>query len=135
MDDDVALLAADDLIAPAGVGHNGNLVAHGAGGNKHRCLLAHQLGGHLFQLSHGGVVPVYIVAHNGGVHGIAHFLGGLGDCIAANINITHGKTHSFIISVQTDIKNGRRAKARRPFAVDPVILLVRISETAQGYAL
>lgn len=63
MDNDVGVFAADYLIAPAGMSHDGDLVPHGAGGNEHRRFLAQGSGGQFFQLPHRRVVPIYIVAH------------------------------------------------------------------------
>ena len=91
MDHDMAQFAADDLITPAGMGHDGNLIAHGARRYKHGSFLTDQLGSQFFQFQHGGVITVYIVADHSSIHGIPHLLCGLSDRITADINITHWK--------------------------------------------
>ena len=59
-----------------GVHADGNLVAHGAGRDKQRCLAAKDLRGAGFQAIDGGVFAVNVVAHFGCSHGGAHGRGG-----------------------------------------------------------
>ena len=88
VDQDVGVAAADDGVPPPGVGHDGQLVAHGAGGDKKGGFLAGKLRRQLLQAVDGGVVTIDIVPHRGLGHGPAHLRGGLGDGVAADIDDT-----------------------------------------------
>ena len=74
---------ADDFLAVLGVEADGDLVAHGAGGDEDRGLSAEDRGGLLLEPVDGGVFAVDVVANFGCGHGLAHGWGGLGDGVAA----------------------------------------------------
>ncbi len=89
--EDVGAGLADDLLAVLGVDADGDLVAHGAGGDEDGGLFAEDGGGRLFELIDGGVFAVDVVADLGGGHGLAHGGGGAGDGVAAEVDeVGHG---------------------------------------------
>jgi hypothetical protein len=65
---------------------DGNLVAHGAGGNEDRGLAAKDLGGAGFQAIDRWIFSVHVVADFGGGHGTPHFITGQSYSIAAKVN-------------------------------------------------
>ncbi len=77
---------ADDLLAGLGVNADGDLVAHGAGGNEEGGFPAEDLGGAGFEAVDGGVFGVHIVADLGLGHGGAHGGSGLGDGVTAQVD-------------------------------------------------
>jgi hypothetical protein len=76
----------EHLVARAGVHLHRDLVAHGAGRQVDRGLLAEQLGHHLLQQGHGGVLALLLVADLGLAHEAAHLGGGLGQGVAEEID-------------------------------------------------
>ena len=74
---------ANHLLAVLGMEFDGDGVAHGAGGHKECGFLAGDERGAAFELIHGGVFAVDVVAHFGVRHGLAHLRGGLGDGVTA----------------------------------------------------
>ena len=74
---------ADHLLAVLRVQANGDLVSHGAGGNKDRGRFAEDLGGIFFETVDGGVFAVDVVADLGRGHGLAHCWGWPGDGVAS----------------------------------------------------
>src|SRR5579859_2208270 len=83
---DVAALFADDLVSRAGVDLDGDLVTHGAAGNKDGGLAPEKLRSALLKAIDGWIFAVNIVADLGLSHGTAHLCRGLGHCIAAQID-------------------------------------------------
>src|SRR3984885_4527829 len=69
-----------------GVHADGDLVAHGAGGNKQRRLAAKDLRGACFQKVDGGVFSVNIVPYLSCGHGGAHRWGGASDGVATQVD-------------------------------------------------
>ena len=70
-------------------------VAHGAGGQKQRRLLAKHLRDALFQSSDGGILAVNVVADLGLGHGAPHGGSRFGYGIAAQIDHTNSANTSF----------------------------------------
>jgi len=84
--ENVGAVLQEDLVPVAGLGAQGELVAHGSAGNEKGGFLAQQAR-HLFlQPVHGGVVTEDIVSHLGRGHGLAHTLVRPGHRIAAHID-------------------------------------------------
>ena len=77
---------ADDFLAVLRMEANGDLVAHGSGGNEDGSLASEDLGSACFQAIDGGVFAIHIVADFGSSHGRTHRGGGPGDGVAAKIN-------------------------------------------------
>ena len=73
----------DNLLASRGVGHDRDLVAHGAAGDEERRFLADHGRARLLKLADGGILAKDIVAHLGPGHGLAHGRRGFGHGIAA----------------------------------------------------
>ncbi len=86
VDKDMGVAAADDVVPPLCVGHNRQLVPHGAGGDKKGGLLAGFFRRQGLQAVDGGVVAVDVVPHRGLGHHPAHLRGGLGNGIAADVD-------------------------------------------------
>ncbi len=84
--EDVRAGFAKRFLAGTGVEANGDLVAHGAGGDEKRGFAGENFSSAVFQKMDGGVFPVYVVADFGLGHGGAHGGGGTGDGVAAKIN-------------------------------------------------
>ena len=82
----VSARLADDLLAGAGVEADGDLVAHGAGGDEDGGFPGEDLGGARFEVVDGWVFGVDVVADLGVRHGLAHGRGGLGEGVAAEID-------------------------------------------------
>ena len=78
---------SDDFLAGAGVEADGDLVAHGAGGDEYGCFAGEDLGGASFEAVDGGVFAVDVVAYLGGGHGGAHLWSGLGEGVAAQVDV------------------------------------------------
>ena len=76
----------DHLLAGLGVQADGNLIAHGAGGNEQGCFAGKCLGGATLKKVDRGVFPVNIVAHLGRGHGGAHLRAGASDSIGAEVD-------------------------------------------------
>ncbi|MNQ82446.1 hypothetical protein D3C85_974970 [compost metagenome] len=87
---DVAVVAEDHFVAALAVGVQRQLVAEVAGRHEQRGFLAEDACGQRFQLAHGGVVAVDVVADHGVEHGLAHGEGGLGYGVAADVKHGHG---------------------------------------------
>ena len=83
---DVGVSLADDLLAGLGVEADGDLVAHGAGGDEDGCFAAEDFGGFGFETIDGGVFAVDVVADLGVGHGFAHGRRGAGDGVAAEVD-------------------------------------------------
>src|SRR5947209_10784691 len=84
--DDVGTLFADDLLSMMRVDLDGNLVAHGAGGNKNGGFPPENLCGPLLQPVDRGVFTINVIANLSFSHGAAHFGSRLGDGVAAQVN-------------------------------------------------
>ena len=82
----MAALFAEYFLAGTGVQLDGDLVAHGAGGNEDCGFAAEDFGGASFQAVDGGVLSVDVIADFGGGHGTAHFVAGQGNGVAAKVN-------------------------------------------------
>ena len=80
---------AQKLVARLAVDADADLVAHRAGGDEQRRLLAEQVGDALLEPVDGGVFAEDVVADLGGGHGGAHGGRGAGDRVAAEVD--HGK--------------------------------------------
>jgi len=76
----------EDFIAGGGMGAEGDLVGHDAGGDVESGGFTEDLGGSLLQFFDGGIVAVDIVADNGFGYHLSHFGCGFGDGIAAQID-------------------------------------------------
>ena len=74
---DVAVPVGNDFLPGRSMRHDCKLVAHCAGYHKQRGFLAHPPGSHCFQLVDGWVIAIYIIPHNGILHGLPHGHGGL----------------------------------------------------------
>ena len=84
---DVRRAIADHLVAGAAMDQQRDLVAHGAGGEEHRRLLA-QKGRHAgLERIDGGVLAALLVAHLGIDHGTAHGRRWPGHRIAPQIDV------------------------------------------------
>src|SRR5438552_2537546 len=77
----------DDLLAGPRVHAQRDLVAHGAGRQKHRGVLAEQLGHHLAEQVDGRVLQLLLVAHLGLAHEAAHVGGGPRDGVAVEVDV------------------------------------------------
>ena len=84
--EDVGAGFADDLLAVVGVEADGDLVAHGAGGNEEGGFAGEDLGGAGFEAVDGGVFAVDVVADFRGGHGRAHGGSGPGDGVATQVD-------------------------------------------------
>jgi hypothetical protein len=65
---------------------DGDLVAHGSGGNEKGGFAAKDFGGAALKLVDGWIFAVDVVAHFGGGHGGTHFWGGAGYGVAAEVD-------------------------------------------------
>jgi hypothetical protein len=74
------------LVARTGVDLDRDLVAHGAGGQVQRGLLAEEVGHHLLEEGHGRVLALLLVAHLGLAHEAAHVGRGPGHGVAVEID-------------------------------------------------
>jgi hypothetical protein len=77
------------LTGPA-VHAQGDLVAHGPGGQEDGRLLAEQVGHHLLQEIHGRVLVLLLVAHLRLAHEAAHLGGGARHGVAVEIDLDRG---------------------------------------------
>ena len=77
---------ADDLVARPAVHQHRNLVAHGAGGQEHRRLLAEQIGDPLLQPVGGRILAALLVADLGLGHCLAHAGRRLGLGVAVEVD-------------------------------------------------
>ena len=84
--DDMAVVAQDDFIAALAMRHQRQLVAEVAGRHEQGGFLAEDAGGQGFQLLHGRIVTVDIIADLGMEHRLAHGRGRLGNGIAADVD-------------------------------------------------
>ncbi len=82
----VRRLAAEVFITAATVAHDRQQVGLGAGGGEQRRFKTQPLGGVGLQAVDGRVVAVNVISHFRAGHGIAHFRGGAGNSVAAEIN-------------------------------------------------
>ena len=76
--EDVARLVRQHLVAAPAMGEDRRHVAHGAGGQEHRRLLAHERGHAVAEGVDGRVVAVLLVADLGAHHGVLHRRGRAG---------------------------------------------------------
>jgi len=79
-------LIEQDGIAGFGVGADGDLIRHGAGGDVDGVFYTEERGYFGFQFFHCGVVTIDIIADGGAGHGFAHGFGGLAASVAAEID-------------------------------------------------
>jgi hypothetical protein len=79
-------LIEQDGVAGFGVGADGNLIRHGAGGDVDGILDSQEQGYFGFQFFHGGVVTIDVIAYGGAGHGFAHSFCGLAAGVAAEID-------------------------------------------------
>ena len=84
--EDVGAGLAEDLLAVLGVELDGDLVAHGAGGDEDGSLALEDLGGGALEAIDRGVFRVDVVADLGRGHGFAHGGCRLGDGVATKID-------------------------------------------------
>src|SRR6267378_827739 len=77
----------DDLLAGPRVHAQRDLVAHGAGRQEHRGVLAEQLGHHLAEQVDGRVLQLLLVAHLRLAHDTAHVGGGPRDGVAIEVDV------------------------------------------------
>ena len=82
------------------VGDQGSAVAHAAARHVQGRFLAEPLGGHRLQPLDGRIVAEGVVAHLGGVHGLPHPIGGMGEGVAAQV---HGRIGLHRIPPQASI--------------------------------
>jgi hypothetical protein len=75
------------LLAGTAVHAHGDLVAHGARGQKERGVLAQELGDHVLQEIDRGILILLLVAHLRLAHEAAHLGGGLGHRVAVEIDL------------------------------------------------
>ena len=83
------LLANDVFVATCAMCHQTEQVAHGASGYEQRRLEA-QLGRQvLFQTINRRVFAIHVITQLGGLHGLTHTRGRLGDGVAAQVDSGH----------------------------------------------
>ena len=114
--ENMALGAHDDLVATAGLGHDAQLIAHGAAGDEHRSLFAQNAGSLGLQLIGGGIVLIYVITHSRPIHGLAHGLRRLCHRVASQINITFF-FHSGSLRILFCIPAAGRSFSRRIFHI------------------
>ena len=85
----MGFLAHNHFVAPAAPGQGGDEVTHGAAGGEQAGFLAHQGGGAFLQGVDGGILAEHVVADFGGGHSAAHFVSGLGNGVATQVNRSH----------------------------------------------
>lgn len=88
--DDVAVGVGDDFVARLGLGADGGLVGHGAGGDEAGGFFAEESGKLFLESQDGGIIAEDIVADVGVGHDLAHGCGGAGDGVAAKVDDGHG---------------------------------------------
>ncbi len=86
MPDDVTVIAKNHLIPAPAMGHQCQLVAHGAAWNEQGRFLAQTLGALALQRIHFRIITVDIIADRGAMHRVTHGWGRTGNGITANIN-------------------------------------------------
>ena len=93
VDNEVMLLAGDDLLTAPEVGHHRDQVAHRPGGDEQARVLAEEVGRALLERDDGGVVAEYIVTDDRVGHGPAHRLRRMRDGVAAEVDraLGHGR--------------------------------------------
>jgi hypothetical protein len=84
-------LAADDLVAGLAPGEVGDDVAHRAGGDVERGLLAEELGGALLEGVDGRILAEHVIAQLRLGHRPAHLGRRLGDGVGPQIDQGHGR--------------------------------------------
>ena len=84
--EDVSALFADNLLTGAGVQLDGDLVAHGSGGNEDGGFASEDFSGASFEAIDGGVFGVNVIANLSGGHGAAHGVAGQSYGVAAKVN-------------------------------------------------
>ena len=93
--EDVGVEVEDDFLAGLGLREHGEEVAHGAGADEERGLLAQPLGRHRLQTLDGGILVPHVVADFGAGHGLAHLRGRPRHRVGAEIDeVVHGVTSS-----------------------------------------
>ena len=89
--DDMRGFMRNDFVAGTAMRQDGDLVAHGAGGQEHRCLLAEQRGHAVAERMHGGVIAVLLIPHFGLDHGLLHRRGGPGLRVRIKVHLHRGQ--------------------------------------------
>lgn len=84
--EDVGAGFAENLLTGTGVEADGDLVAHGAGGDEDGGFAGEDFGGAAFEQIDGGIFAIDVIADDSLSHGGAHGGGGLGEGIAAEID-------------------------------------------------
>ena len=85
----MGFLPHNHLVAAAAPGEGGDEVAHGAAGGEQAGFLSEQGGGAFLEGVDGGIFAEDIIAQFGGGHSAAHFVGGVGNGVATQVNRVH----------------------------------------------